>query len=154
LYAELIRNRAFQGASSVSPFTAVGGATLSLKSLAQPLSSALPKSMNVAGGSGTVGFSNPGWWGIDVKVQPHKGSFYVKESYSGSFTASLLSASSTVLGSVQIPSMAASGASWTQYNFTLIPTQTATTSNNTFSITYDASVSTMDSELTGMLTQV
>jgi alpha-N-arabinofuranosidase len=52
--------------------------------------------MNVAGGSGTVGFSNPGWWGIDVKVEPYKGSFYARGSYSGSFTASLLSASNTV----------------------------------------------------------
>jgi len=42
--------------------------------------------MNVAGGSGTVGFSNPGYWGISVKVQNYQGSFYVKGSYSGNFT--------------------------------------------------------------------
>lgn len=124
----------------MSPFTAIGGATLSLKSLPQPLSSALPKSMNVAGGSGTVGFSNPGWWGIDVKVQPYKGSFYVKGSYSGAFTVSLVSVSNTVLGSVQIASTS-TASSWTQHNFTLIPMAAATTPNNTFSITYDASVS-------------
>jgi alpha-N-arabinofuranosidase len=124
----------------VSPFTALGGAILSLKRLSQPLSSALPQSMNVAGGSGTVGFSNPGYWGISVKVQNYQGSFYVKGSYSGNFTASLSSASNNVLGSVEIPSVG-TGSDWTQYNFTLTPTTTATSSNNTFSITYDASVS-------------
>ena len=139
----MIRNRAFQGTSSVSPFTAIGGATLSLKTLSQPLSSDLPTSMNVAGGSGTVGFSNPGWWGIDVKVQQYRGSFYVKGLYSGHFTASLSSLSNSVLGSVEIPAVGNSS-DWTRYNFTLTPTAAATSSNNTFCITYDASVSGMN----------
>lgn len=46
LYAELIRNRAFQGSSkypsNLDAWTAVNGATLSLKNLSDPLSSALP----------------------------------------------------------------------------------------------------------------
>jgi alpha-N-arabinofuranosidase len=96
--------------------------------------------MNVAVGSGTAGCSNPGYWGISVKVQNYQGSFYVKGSYSGDFTASLSSASNNVLGSVEIPSVG-TGSDWTQYNFTLTPKTTATYSNNTFSIIYDASVS-------------
>jgi len=96
--------------------------------------------MNVAGGSGTVGFSNPGWWGINVKVQKYRGSFYVRGLYSGNFTASLSSLSNAVLGSVDIPSVGTSS-DWTQYNFTLTPTAAALSSNNTFSITYNASVS-------------
>lgn len=65
IYAELIRNRAFQGntvhPSTLLGYSAVGGTTLSLKNLSQPLSSALPTSMNVAvakASSGDVGFSN------------------------------------------------------------------------------------------------
>jgi alpha-N-arabinofuranosidase len=65
LYAELIRNRAFQGStvhpSSLLAYGSVGGSTLSLKNLSQPLSSALPTSMNVATSKATgdeVGFSN------------------------------------------------------------------------------------------------
>ncbi len=96
--------------------------------------------MNVAGGLGTVGFYNLSWWGIDVQVQPYTGSFYVKGSYSGNFTASLMSQSNTILGSVDIVSMVTSSA-WTQHNFTLTPSVAATTSNNIFSITYHASVS-------------
>jgi len=113
---------------------------LSLKSLSQPLSSALPKSMNVAGGSGIIGFSNPGWWGIDVKVQQYAGSFYVKGSYAGHFTASLLSSTKAVLGSVDFVSTASSS-NWTQHSFTLTPTADATSSNNTLTITYAVSVS-------------
>src|SRR5690606_19420289 len=97
IYAELIRNRAFQsGDESRYPVTleawsSVNGAKLSLKKLAQPLSSALPYSMNVAVPSSstkTVGFANAGYWGMDVKVQKYTGSFYVKGAYKGkSFTA-------------------------------------------------------------------
>ncbi|GAB1319356.1 Alpha-L-arabinofuranosidase A [Madurella fahalii] len=137
IYAELIRNRAFQGTTSVSPFMAVGGATLALTS-SQPLSSALPRSMTVAGGSGTIGFSNPGWWGIDVKVQPYTGSFYVRGDYTGTFTASFQSASAETLGSVQIQSVSTAGG-WTQHNFTLTPTKAASDTRNTFRITYNAS---------------
>lgn len=140
MYAELIRNRAFQHTSSVSPWTAIGGAVLSLKTLAQPLSSALPQSMHVAGGSGTIGLSNPGWWGIDGQIQDYTGSFYVRGSYSGNFTASLLSLSNITLGSVDIESVATPNA-WTQHNFTLTSTQAANNSNNTFTVTYEANVS-------------
>lgn len=137
LYAELIRNRAFQNASSVSAWTAIGGAKLSLKTLAQPLSLALPKSLNVADGSGTMGFSNPGWWGIDGQVQDYTGSFYVKGSCSGNFTASIISSSNVTLGSVDIESVVTPN-NWTQHSFVLISTQAANNSNNKFTITYES----------------
>ncbi|KAK3329952.1 alpha-L-arabinofuranosidase A [Apodospora peruviana] len=136
LYAELIRNRAFQGTTSVSPFTAVGGAKVATVTTT-PLSSALPRSMTVTGGSGTVGFSNPGWWGIDIKVQPYTGSFYVRGDYTGTFKASFQSATGEVLGSVEIAS-ASTASGWTQHNFTLIPSKAAGDSKNTFTVTYDA----------------
>ena len=65
IYAELITNRAFQGSavfpSTLSGWSSVGGDTLSLQNLSNPVSSALPTSMNVAianGTTGQVGFSN------------------------------------------------------------------------------------------------
>lgn len=94
--------------------------------------------MTITGGTGTVGFSNPGWWGIDVKVQPYTGSFYVKGDYSGNFTASFLSSSREVLGSVQVIS-AATTAGWKEHTFTLTPSKAAANSNNTLTLTWNAS---------------
>jgi alpha-N-arabinofuranosidase len=120
----------------------VNGASLSLSNLSVPLSSALPTSLHVAAGSGStgsVGFANPGWWGMSVESQSYTGSFYVIGDYSGSFTASLQSADTgEVFGSVTIPSHATSS-QWVQHNFTLVPTD-APNVNNTFSITFDAKV--------------
>jgi hypothetical protein len=65
VYAELVQNRAFQG-SSIFPSTlhywhSVGGAHLALKNLSNPLSDALPTSMQVRGGDeGEIGFWNEG----------------------------------------------------------------------------------------------
>ena len=138
LYAELIRNRAFQGANTPDPFTAVGGAKLSLTA-ANPLSAALPKSLSVAGGSGAVGFANPGWWGIDVLTQPYAGSFYVRGDYAGKFTASLLSSGKEVLGSVEVLSKS-TATGWTRHSFTIVPGKKAADVNNVFTITFDAAV--------------
>ncbi|THX39380.1 putative vacuolar segregation protein [Aureobasidium pullulans] len=146
IYAELIRNRAFQGntvhPSTLLGYSAVGGTTLSLKNLSQPLSSALPTSMNVAvakASSGDVGFSNTGYWGIGVEVQDYTGSFWVKGSYDGSFTASLKSdITKETLASVQIPSKASSS-KWVRHNFTLTPASAAQNSNNSFILTFKKS---------------
>lgn len=145
IYAELIQNRAFQGnpvyPSTLKPWTAVGGAALSLKNLSHPLSSALPTSLNVAANvSGTVGFSNPGWWGINVAKQKYTGSFYVKGNYRGHFTASLQSyLTNETYGSVKIASRATRG-EWVQHKFTMTP-RAAPNPNNTFAITFDSEVS-------------
>src|ERR1700722_18586672 len=75
IYAELIQNRAFQGStefpSSLDPWEPVGDAVLTLQNTSAPLSWALPTSVQVCSNqrAGTVGLSNPGWWGIDVKPQ-------------------------------------------------------------------------------------
>lgn len=66
IYAELIRNRAFQYSQryplSLDGYHAIGGAKLSTKLLDQPLSDALPASMRVngKGRNGAVGFENDG----------------------------------------------------------------------------------------------
>lgn len=145
LYAELIRNRAFQGStvfpSAISPWTSIGGAQLSLQNLSQPLSAALRTSLRVTASKGTVGIANPGYWGIDIKRQKYTGSFWVKGKYSGSFTASLQSLlKDESYGSVKVASKAKEG-EWREHKFTLVPRKEADMTNNTFSITYDASVS-------------
>jgi alpha-N-arabinofuranosidase len=145
VYAELVKNRAFQGStvrpSVISPWVAIGNASLSLKNLTTPLSSALPTSLNIAASSGVVGVSNPGYWGIDVKVQKYTGSFWVKGTYNASFTASLYNyLSNETLGSVDVPSKA-TASEWREHTFTLIPGKEANNVNNTLRITFDASVS-------------
>ncbi|KAJ5085108.1 hypothetical protein N7532_009879 [Penicillium argentinense] len=141
LYAELIRNRAFQGStkypSSLDAWTAVGGSSLSLQNLTDPLSSALPTSVRVKG-SGTAGLTNAGFWGIDVRPQKYTGSFYAKGDYSGSFTAALTSSNGKTLASTKVKSKSVSG-KWVQHEFTLTAKSTASNTNNTFSLSFDAS---------------
>jgi alpha-L-arabinofuranosidase len=65
VYAELVQNRAFQGStiypSSLAWWYSIGGAQLALKNLSDPLSTALPSSMEVTGGSAEeIGFWNEG----------------------------------------------------------------------------------------------
>ncbi|GAB7342511.1 hypothetical protein MBLNU457_g0701t1 [Dothideomycetes sp. NU457] len=138
IYAELIQNRAFQGNATLAAWSPVGGASLALTT-SNPLSSALPTSVQVAaGGHGQIGIQNSGWWGISVKQQPYHGSFWVYGSYHGVFTASLVSNSTgKVFGSTKIVSKGNSG--WTQYNYTLFPRSAAPDVANVFTLTYAAS---------------
>lgn len=80
IYAELIRNRAFQWSSyytaNLDGWHAIN-ARLTLQNLSDHLSDALPTSMEVRPGKakGAAGFYNDGYWGIDVKQQTYTGSF-------------------------------------------------------------------------------
>lgn len=146
IYAELIRNRAFQGdetfPSSLVGWSGLGTTGLSLRNLSQPLSKALPTSLRVQaqGKNQTAGFINAGWWGIDVKAQPYKGSFWVKGSYSGSFTIALKSnTSGETLGIVNVKGTS-TDAAWTEHTYTLKPSRSAENVNNTLQITFDSSV--------------
>ena len=65
VYAELVQNRAFQGdiifPKNLDFWYPIGGVGLSLANLSTPLSSALPTSMQITGGSAdTIGFWNEG----------------------------------------------------------------------------------------------
>ncbi|KAA8895832.1 alpha-L-arabinofuranosidase A [Sphaerosporella brunnea] len=106
LYAELIRNRAFQGSDvtiggssnikgshivasenplvpwgpTLTGWRAIGSARLSLDVL-NPLSTALPTVMRVdipVDATGEVGILNEGWWGMDIQPQEYTASFYIK----------------------------------------------------------------------------
>ena len=65
VYAELVQNRAFQG-NTIFPtnlwfWHPLGGAHLAISNLSDPLSEALPSSMQVTGGSADeIGFWNEG----------------------------------------------------------------------------------------------
>ncbi|RYP78914.1 hypothetical protein DL771_000299 [Monosporascus sp. 5C6A] len=144
LYAELIRNRAFQSSehypSTLDGWSAVNGAKLSLKNLDVPLSEALKTSLHVATNktAGQVGFSNAGYWGMDVRVQKYTGSFWVRGAYEGVFTASLQSdLTGETFGSVKIKSKC-SPDEWTEHAVELVPEKDAPNTNNTFAITFDA----------------
>lgn len=149
LYAELVRNRAFQSAENFPPtldaWYSIGGAVLSLKQLEKPLSAALSTSLNVAPGSGgyaSVGFFNDGYWGMDVKkANKYTGSFWVKGKYDGQFTASLRSnITGDAFGSATIQSKC-NTVDWTEHTYELRPDVDAPNSNNTLAITFDSSVS-------------
>ncbi|KAK7740737.1 hypothetical protein SLS53_005205 [Cytospora paraplurivora] len=144
-YAELIQNRAFQGssalASTLHPWTAVGDASIALENTTNPLSSALPTSIQVnATADGVVGIKNPGWWGIDVRAANiYNGSFYSLGTYVGNFTASLVSdITNQTLASVTFSSSSVAN-NWTQHTFELQPSADAANSNNSFLLTYSAS---------------
>lgn len=142
IYAELIRNRAFQGNNVFPPNLAAWGsskgANLSLDTT-NPLSAALPNSIRITTEvGGVVTLVNEGWWGIEVKPQTYTGSFYVRGAYNGQFVASFQSTTTgNTLAVTNITSKSVAD-SWTQHNFTLNPTSAATDTNNTFSIAYDA----------------
>ena len=152
IYAELIQNRAFQGSAvhppTLDPWTPVGEATLSLYNATTPLSSALPTSVKVTPkGSGVVGLSNPGWWGIDVQAQTYTGSFWVLGAFSGEFTVKLQSnTTSDVFAETSVASLSKSS-EWSEHKFTLAPKKAAPNSNNEFVIEYECGESTLSFNL-------
>ncbi|KAL7620599.1 hypothetical protein AAE478_009594 [Parahypoxylon ruwenzoriense] len=147
LYAELIRNRAFQISerypATLDAWHPVNGAQLSLKNLGTPLSDVLVTSMNVAasGNQGNVGFYNDGYWGMDIKAnKQYRGSFWVKGTYTGRFFTASLQSSITgeIYGTTNVESRSVSG-QWTEHEFDLITSKDAPNSSNTFALSFDAS---------------
>ncbi|KAF7548721.1 hypothetical protein G7Z17_g6891 [Cylindrodendrum hubeiense] len=145
IYAELVRNRAFQYSDSypvsLDGWRSINSANLTLNRLAEPLSDVLPVSVNVKAskksGKRRVGIQNEGYWGIDVKRHTYTGSFWVRGAYKGYFTAELRSNfTSDVFGSVKVKSHAKAN-DWVEHEFELLPTKNAPSSNNTFAITFD-----------------
>jgi alpha-N-arabinofuranosidase len=127
----------------LSGWHSINGAQLSLKNLTQPLSKALPTSLNVAPARkpGEVGFFNDGYWGMDVKVQTYRGSFWVRGDYNGDFTASLQSnITGERFGVTKVKSRSRAN-QWVEHKFALTPYKNAPSSNNTFAITFDVRVS-------------
>lgn len=148
IYAELIRNRAFQGSSlypaNLDGWSSVNDAVLSLKKLCTPLSKALPYSVRVAAPEGKtdgkIGIANDGFWGMDVRVQKYTGSFWVRGGYDGDFEVSLRSAiTGEVFGTAKVEGPSTN--EWTEKKFELVPEKNAPNSNNTFVVEWDVAVS-------------
>ena len=147
LYAELLPNRAFQGdrnnPASVNtlPWYPVGNAQLDLVTDdPSPLSEALAFSVKISGSNGQIGLSNNGFWGIDVQPQVYSGQFWVKGDYNGLFVAALHSNETAQgdFGTAQIQVQSTSQ-EWKQVEYQIQVDQRAPDSNNTFTLTFDAS---------------
>lgn len=146
IYAELIRNRAFQGSglypSNLTGWSPVGNAKLTLQNTSIPLSWALPTSVNVApsngSGNGIISIINSGWYGISVRPQLYTGSFWTLGDYEGTITAKLQSnLTAQVFATTSIP-ISSTSRSWTQHTFTLFPSAAAPNTNNTFALEWPA----------------
>ncbi|KAF2764171.1 glycoside hydrolase [Teratosphaeria nubilosa] len=147
VYAELVQNRAFQGDPVFPISTAfwhgLGGAQIAVANLSTPLSNALPASMEVTAGGdssgGTIGFSNDGFWGFPVVAGwEYKGSFWVFGGFDGDITIELVSLEDEVYTKASVY-VCASSSSWTQYNYTFTPSDSAPNSNNTLNFTFASS---------------
>ncbi|HEY0874554.1 MAG TPA: alpha-L-arabinofuranosidase C-terminal domain-containing protein [Vicinamibacterales bacterium] len=115
-----------ESATPAWTFETTGGASGSMRLVdIQPLTPATPHSLEViieqAGeGRGRVAVLNEGYWGINtVAGESYDLSLYARSdgSFGGPITASLESASGTVLASARVTG--APGASWTKYSTTL-----------------------------------
>ncbi|PPR07847.1 hypothetical protein CVT24_002992 [Panaeolus cyanescens] len=150
LYAELLKNRAFQQVSpgsseSLTSWAAVNGAAISVIQETNPVSQALPNALHVTiptGRTGKVGFTNSGFSGIKVTAgTPYKASFYYRfptsSHFNGQATLSLQSSSGQVLGSTTVH-LSGSQTTWKQVTATIRPTTNASGFNNVFAVTLDS----------------
>lgn len=111
-----------------------------MQNLSTPLSSALPTSMQVTAGngSGTIGFSNVGFWGFPVVAgDEYKGSFWVTGNMKGSVNVCMTSLSDESYADVEV-AVSSTSSKWTQYNYTFTPSVSAPNSNNTLNFTFPA----------------
>lgn len=158
IYAEMIRNRAYQGSrledNNIIPYgptlyawKPVGGADISL-SILRPLSDALPTVMQLTirwNATVEVGVQHEGWWGIDLRPQSYNASLFIQANEgasNGSLSAINLSLSSNLTDDVwattSIPFSKGNNIStfdWQQYS-AIINNETAPNSNDTFAINH------------------
>ena len=139
LYAELVRNRTFQGKETTPDFWSLvqdaGGAGSMTLDLSQPLNAALPSALKLevtaAAARQRVGIANPGFWGIPVRPETHyRASFYAKAApgFTGPLTVSIESNDgATVLASAQVSGLTAE---WKRYAVTLTTGKVAVSATN------------------------
>ncbi|ETS73340.1 hypothetical protein PFICI_14945 [Pestalotiopsis fici W106-1] len=153
LYAELLRNRAFQGSSQNGQASTtrttdfwhpIGNVQLSVEDSTRALSEDLTYDlrMNVpAGTTGQIGFYNEGFWGFHVDAaKRYAVSFNIKGAYDGTVIAGF---KNNITGA-QLSSTAISVSSvddtWTYIPpHTFQPTSTPGNANNTFTFLFDGS---------------
>ena len=140
LYAELLRNRAFQDNRRSQPFhwfiyeSGNSDALMTMDTTTGP-SAALPLSLALTIRSATsgeqAGISNEGFWGIPVRPNTvYQGSFYAKaaDPLIGPIAVSLIdNATAKVLAATTVPTLTSD---WKQYSFTLDLDAGAASANN------------------------
>lgn len=130
LYAELIRNRSFEDENSPANWSPLGSASISIVS--NDLLDGNAKALKVVSPGAGGGVSNPGFWGINtVAGQTYSLSFYVRTSWSGTLTASLVSGANK-LGSATINVKGDAG-KWQKLTATI--TATGSAPKATFTLT-------------------
>ncbi|TGO85363.1 hypothetical protein BPOR_0404g00110 [Botrytis porri] len=136
---QLLRNNGFQGTNpGLTAYAAVGGTNLTVDT-ANPLTSALPRSLRVSVPSGTtgqVGFSNAGNLGVPVNDDTYANYFWMKGSYSGSVTLSLVGVASGKVYATKTITVNSVATSFTYYETTYHSTQ-APDGNNVWKLTFD-----------------
>ncbi|KAI0088822.1 arabinofuranosidase [Irpex rosettiformis] len=148
LYAELLQNRAFQQVSpsnqtaALNAWSAVNGAELKVIADSEPVSDALPNSLQVnipSRAKGPVGFSNSG-----IKVDQawtYKASLYLKFPAKSSFSGKLTLALRTVGGNAVLAeastTIKSTQTTWKQIQLDLKPTKSSADTNNIFTVTLD-----------------
>ncbi|KAG1888053.1 glycoside hydrolase family 51 protein [Suillus subluteus] len=146
---QVLQNRAFQ---QVTPNTidalygwaAINGASINVIADPIPLSDALPNSLELtipSGSSVQVGFSNEGYWGINVNASwTYNASFYYKfpsaSDFSGKVTVMLQSSIGTVYANASVP-VSGSTTTWTQVVVHLTPSSSPVSTINIFTVTVD-----------------
>lgn len=150
MYAELIRNRAFQGSSqsgqasltrTTDYWHAIGDVTLAVEVSSPALSDSLTYDLRMdipAGTTGQVGFYNDGFWGFHVdSSKDYAASFNVKGAYTGDAVVGFNDVSGTALSSTTIQVSSTDG-TWTSIGPVIFqPSSTASNSNNTFTYLFD-----------------
>ncbi|KAF7908376.1 uncharacterized protein EAF01_004131 [Botrytis porri] len=139
IHGQLLRNNGFQGTNpGLTAYAAVGGTNLTVDT-ANPLTSALPRSLRVSVPSGTtgqVGFSNAGYLGVPVNDDTYANYFWMKGSYSGSVTLSLVGVASGKVYATKTITVNSVATSFTYYETTYHSTQ-APDGNNVWKLTFD-----------------
>ncbi|EIN08778.1 glycoside hydrolase family 51 protein [Punctularia strigosozonata HHB-11173 SS5] len=151
LYAELLQNRAFQQvtagtSAALTAWSAVGDATIAVLADSDPVSSALPNSLQLtipSASSGSVGFANSGYFGwcfLTSHSWTYNASFFFKVptvlDTDLVATVALQTSSGSVLAASNV-TIPANQTSWTQAFTTLAPASSASDASNLFTVTVD-----------------
>ncbi|KAI9642031.1 hypothetical protein NHQ30_009902 [Ciborinia camelliae] len=138
IHGQLLRNNGFQGTNpGLEAYAAVNGTTLTVDT-ANPLTSALPRSLKVSvpsNATGQVGFANAGYLGIPVNADTYENFFWMKGAYSGSVTLSLVGTSGIVYAAKTITVNSVETA-FTYYETTYTSTQ-APDGDNIWKLTFN-----------------
>ncbi|KIJ27493.1 glycoside hydrolase family 51 protein [Sphaerobolus stellatus SS14] len=151
IYAELLKNRAFQKVTPGTPesldgWQSVGGANITVVQDASPVSTALPNSLRVTiptGKIAPVGFANEGYFGgmaVDTTLTYTVSFFYkfpTASSFRGTAVIGFQTASGLSLGSTTAP-INGNQTTWLQVTVSFKPVQTSLNNNNVFAITFNA----------------